>query len=580
LKEAEEKQKRQKEQKEQKRVFAPFCSFCPFCFHPDKLVSKAQLCPKAVYNNQLNPREEPMKKDFNDLQNNFLTRRDAIRALGAAGMMALVDWRSASARGMNLAGDAGSVAETGGAPSLLRNVLFAPAPRPAWDPSQLSCVTRPALTEGPFFVDELLNRSDIRSDPSNGTVKPGTPLKIKFNVGKVSGSACTPLAGAFVDLWHCDAAGGYSDVSGQGNPNNLGQKFLRGYQVTDSNGAVEFTTIYPGWYSGRTVHFHYQVRLFAGATRTYQFISQLVFDDALTDQVFTQAPYNARPNRNTRNSNDNIAQGGGSSIILALTPDGAGGYTTDYTVGVANVPDSVAGIASVSAASFRGELAPDSIGAIFGTGLAAGTLAATTTTLPTELGGVQVVVLDANGTRRNAPLFFVSPTQVNFQIPSGTSAGTAFIYVLRSGASVGQGVATIASVAPSLFAANANGQGVAAAVALRVKSDGTQTFEPAVQFNSATNRFEAVPIDLGAATDQVFLIPFGAGFRNRSSLSAVAATIGGAGADVTFAGAQGNLVGLDQANIRIPRSLAGRGNVDLVFTVDSKTANTVSFSIR
>jgi len=266
--------------------------------------------------------------------------------------------------------------------------------------------------------------------------------------------------------------------------------------------------------------------------------------------------------------------------LLSLTSDGAGGYTTSYTVGVANVPDSVAGISSVSAASFTGALSPEGIGALFGTSLATSTASATTATLPTELGGVQVVVLDAAGTRRNAGLFFASPTQINFQIPSGTSAGTAVIYVLRSGTAVGQGVATIASVAPALFAANANGQGVAAAVVLRAKADGTQTFEPAVQLNSATNQFEAVPIDLGATTDQVFLIPFGAGFRNRSSLSAVTATIGGTAADVTFAGAQGTLTGLDQANIRIPRSLAGRGNVDLVFTADSKTANTVSLNVK
>ncbi|MGH9845895.1 MAG: hypothetical protein ACREEM_44890 [Blastocatellia bacterium] len=524
-----------------------------------------------------------IKKDTDQSQSTLPTRREAIRAMSAAGMMALVDWKIESAEGLRLMGNANSLAETNLVPNLLRSALFTPAPRPVWDLSQLSCVTRPALTEGPFFVDELLNRSDIRADPSNSTVKAGTPLKIKFNVGKVSGSACTALAGAFVDLWHCDASGGYSDVSGQGNPNNIGQKFLRGYQITDSNGAVEFTTIYPGWYSGRTVHLHYQVRLFAGATRTYQFISQLVFDDALTDQVFTQAPYNTRGTRNTRNNNDNIAQSGGSAILLSLASDGAGGYATSYTVGLANVPDSVAGISSVSAASFTGSLSPEGIGAIFGTSLATSTVSATTATLPTELGGVQVVVLDAAGARRNAPLFFVSPTQVNFQIPSGTSDGTAVIYVLRSGTVVGQGVATIASVAPALFAANANGQGVAAAVALRVKSDGTQTFEPAVQLNSATNRFEAVPIDLGASTgtgDQVFLIPFGAGFRNRSSLAAVTATIGGTAADVTFAGAQGTLTGLDQANIRIPRSLAGRGNVDLVFTVDSKTANTVSLNVK
>lgn len=172
-----------------------------------------------------------IKNDTDQSQSNLPTRREAIRAMGAAGMMALVDWRRETAREMHLAGEAG---EASGLLNLLRNALFAPAPRATWDLSQLSCVTRPALTEGPFFVDELLNRSDIRPDPSNGTVKAGTLLRIKFNVGVVSGSACTALAGAFVDLWHCDATGGYSDVSGQGNPNNIGQKFLRGYQVTDS----------------------------------------------------------------------------------------------------------------------------------------------------------------------------------------------------------------------------------------------------------------------------------------------------------------------------------------------------------
>jgi uncharacterized protein (TIGR03437 family) len=458
--------------------------------------------------------------------------------------------------------------------------LFSPAPRATWDLSQLSCVTRPALTEGPFFVDELLNRSDIRPDPSNGTVKAGTPLKIKFNVGEVNGSACAALAGVFVDLWHCDASGGYSDVSGQGNPNNLGQKFLRGYQVTDSNGAVEFTTIYPGWYSGRTVHLHYKVRLFAGSTRTYEFTSQLAFDDTLTDQVFTQAPYSARPNRNTRNSNDMIYQSAGSAILLSLSSDGAGGYTTSYNVGLANVPDVVTGISTISAASFSGSLAPEGIAALFGTGLATTTASATTATLPTELGGVQVFVRDASGTTRNAGLFFVSPTQINFLIPPATSAGAAVIYVQRSGTVVGQGTATVASVAPGLFTANATGRGVPAALALRIKADGAQTYEPVAQFDATQNAYVAVPIDLGAATDQVFLVGFGTGLRNRSALSSVTATIGGASASVLYAGAQGNFAGLDQVNIAIPRSLAGRGAVDVALSADGIASNTVGINVR
>jgi uncharacterized protein (TIGR03437 family) len=148
---------------------------------------------------------------------------------------------------------------------------------------------------------------------------------------------------------------------------------------------------------------------------------------------------------------------------------------------------------------------------------------ATTDALPTELGGVRVVVLDASGTRRNAGLFFVSPAQINFQIPQGTTAGTAFVYVQRGGTSVGQGVVTIATVAPALFAANTSGQGVAAAIVVRVSPSGAQMTEPAVQINSLNGEFEAVPIDLGPSSDTVYLVPFGVGFRNRSSLTAVTA---------------------------------------------------------
>lgn len=520
-----------------------------------------------------------MKNRITPLIGSLMSRRESLRLIGAASATVLVGRSDEQLVNLLPLNPARQPVAAAPVPGILRNALFAAAPRATWDTSQTSCVTRPALTEGPFFVDELLNRSDIRPDPANGSVKAGTPLKVKFNVGKVSGSSCSALAGAFVDLWHCDASGGYSDVSGQGNPNNLGQKFLRGYQVTDSNGAVEFTTVYPGWYSGRTVHMHYKVRLFAGSTRTYEFTSQVCFDDTLTDQVFTASPYSSRPNRNTRNSNDMIYQSGGTALLLDLTSDGAGGYITTYNIGVANVPDSVSGIASVSAASFTGTLAPDGIAALFGTGLATVSTAASSTTLPTELGGITVTVLDANGVRRPAPLFFVSPSQINFQLPTATAAGPAVIYVQRNGAVVGQGAATVATVAPGLFSANASGQGVAAAVVLRVK-DGVQSFEPIAQFNTATNRFEPVPIDLGAATDQVFLVAFGSGFRNRSALSAVSATIGGASAEVSFAGAQGSLTGVDQVNLRIPRSLIGRGNADVVLQVDGKSANSVTINVK
>ena len=102
-----------------------------------------------------------------------------------------------------------------------------------------ACVLTPALTEGPFFVDEKLNRADIRSDPVSGAVSAGVPLRLTFNVARVASNACTPLTGAYLDVWHADASGTYSDVSGMGNGSGgAGHKFLRGYQITDAAGAA------------------------------------------------------------------------------------------------------------------------------------------------------------------------------------------------------------------------------------------------------------------------------------------------------------------------------------------------------
>ena len=114
-----------------------------------------------------------------------------------------------------------------------------------------SCVVRPQQTEGPYFVDEQLNRSDIRSDPLDGSVKEGVPVRLEFHVSRVAGSACTPLNRAVVDVWQCDALGMYLDVRDiNGLFNTRGKKFLRGYQMADASGTAQFVTIYPGWYPG------------------------------------------------------------------------------------------------------------------------------------------------------------------------------------------------------------------------------------------------------------------------------------------------------------------------------------------
>jgi len=197
-----------------------------------------------------------------------------------------------------------------------------------------SCVASPQLTIGPYFVDEELNRSDIRVDPPDGTTQSGVPLTLTLYVMGVSGAACTPLAGALVDIWHCNALGLYSDEQVEGT---AGKKYLRGYQTTDANGMVQFTTIYPGWYTGRAVHIHCMVRSSISQSTSAAFTTQFFFDDMLTDQAFTQAPYNTR---GTRNSGDNIYASGGSQMLLSLTGSNAAGYASTFTVGLTGVTSS------------------------------------------------------------------------------------------------------------------------------------------------------------------------------------------------------------------------------------------------
>lgn len=197
-----------------------------------------------------------------------------------------------------------------------------------------SCVLTASLTEGPFFVDEKLLRSDIRTDPATGAVSRGVPLSLAFNVSRLANSACTPLTGAFLDVWHCDAGGLYSDESANGTS---GKKYLRGYQITDANGVANFTTVYPGWYSGRAVHVHFKLRLFAGAAKTYEFTSQFFFDEALTSTVHALSPYASRSTRNTMNSADGIYNSLSSAQRSALTLQATkttNGYTGIITLGV------------------------------------------------------------------------------------------------------------------------------------------------------------------------------------------------------------------------------------------------------
>jgi protocatechuate 3,4-dioxygenase beta subunit len=195
-----------------------------------------------------------------------------------------------------------------------------------------SCVARPQQMEGPFFVDTGLNRSDIRSDPATGAVRPGLPLQLTFKVSRVSGGGCAPLPDAHVELWQCDAAGVYSGVRDPGG-DAAGQKFLRGYQVTDAAGNARFSTIYPGWYPGRTVHLHFIIRSGRSSARREEFTSQLYFDDALTDRVHALAPYARRGPGRLKNNDDGLYRQGGSQLLLAVREQGQG-LTGTFDVGL------------------------------------------------------------------------------------------------------------------------------------------------------------------------------------------------------------------------------------------------------
>lgn len=199
---------------------------------------------------------------------------------------------------------------------------------------------KPQQTEGPYFVEGMPNRSDIRSDPSEGSVQPGIPLRLVIHVYDVdNGGSCTPLKGARVDIWHANSQGVYSGVKDQGT---IGKKFLRGYQVTDDNGTVRFTTIYPGWYQGRAIHIHDKVRTFEGPEKTLEWTSQLYFNNSINEQVHTQPPYSKHGLPDMTNEQDDIYTGAstdglvqsnsGKHLMLNLTREGQLSYLGTFDI--------------------------------------------------------------------------------------------------------------------------------------------------------------------------------------------------------------------------------------------------------
>jgi uncharacterized protein (TIGR03437 family) len=239
-------------------------------------------------------------------------------------------------------------------------------------------------------------------------------------------------------------------------------------------------------------------------------------------------------------------------------------------------------LANVSAASYKGDaLASEAIASAFGEKLATTTqVTPPDRPLTTQLGGTQVKVKDSQGVERAALLFFVSPHQVNYQVPEYTALGTATVTVTSGDGAVSAGTVQIVPVAPGLFTANADGQGAPAAELWRFKPGGEFTVGPTAQYDATQRRFVPLPLDLGAATEQSFLILYGTGLRHHQGLSNVSAQIGGVTVPVHFAGKQPTFIGLDQLNVLLPRSLMGRDELDVALTVEGHAANTVRIRIK
>ncbi len=207
------------------------------------------------------------------------------------------------------------------------------ATHPVRCPNLPACIVRPEQTEGPFFKDFELHRSDLRVDLSTKSVLPGISIQLIFHVLRVDQDQCTPLSDVKVDLWQCDLNGYYSAFCNRGK-NLRKENFLRGYQLTDSEGFAQFTTIFPGWYSGRTVHIHLKLSMEVHHGKAYEFSTQLYFDDALTDHIYSNPPYDRLPERQVRNWNDQIfRRNGGQQLMLDVSPTEAG-YTATFPVGL------------------------------------------------------------------------------------------------------------------------------------------------------------------------------------------------------------------------------------------------------
>jgi protocatechuate 3,4-dioxygenase beta subunit len=201
----------------------------------------------------------------------------------------------------------------------------------------------PQQIEGPYFVDRMPNRSDIRSDTSDGSVQDGISLRLILHVYDIAddNGSCIPLSDTRVDIWHANSQGVYSGIQDAGTGQN---NFLRGYQMTDENGTVQFNTIYPGWYEGRAIHIHVKVRNFEGSNETLEWTSQFYLNNSINELVHTKPPYSNHGPVDLTNEEDFISMGpsadgliktnSGQHLMLKLDGNEQQGYTGTFNIGL------------------------------------------------------------------------------------------------------------------------------------------------------------------------------------------------------------------------------------------------------
>ena len=266
----------------------------------------------------------PDLDDDDRLIGRILSRREVLALLGASGAAAFL--AACTPSGAPSPGTSATASASASSAATASTAASASASA-AMATALPTCVVAPELTEGPYYLDVNLERSDVRTNTADGAAAEGAPLILDWIVSQADGTACVPMEGVVVDVWHCDALGVYSGVAGAGGD------FLRGFQRTDANGRASFTTIYPGWYQGRAVHIHFKIRTDPDADAGFEFTSQLFFDDDLSRTVYATGVYAQKGPQDQLNSSDGIFNQSDGATLLSTTQEGDG-YRATFPIAV------------------------------------------------------------------------------------------------------------------------------------------------------------------------------------------------------------------------------------------------------